>query len=361
MPELHTLPNATDSDHEILAKIANNLGVTTRWSDKDQAKKATAARGVIEKIQSLEASKPTPIADKATAYALTGVAVGTVYKTTDTGQVMEYMGGGESDPSNWRYGVHTNRVGTVSMRDQHPFSMTNTGGGNLQAQDTIPKLWDWAAVITAAGGPPEFYSGGSGTVDLTTLVLGSKVTEIGQAEFLQCSNLVGTIVFPDSCTIIGSDQSYGSGNGAFSSCTGITGLVFGAGLVTLFDNEFQGCTAITSIGFNEGLTTIGTNCFRSCSAISTMTLPSTLDTVGDDAFNGCTSLASVTIPAAVTAIPHGMFDGCTALATINCLATAAPTLGTDAFLNVAASDIHVPVGATGYGATYGGLTVILDL
>lgn len=92
MPELHTLPNATDSDHEILAKIANNLGVTTRWSDKDQAKKATAARVVIEKIQSLEASKPTPIADAAAAYALTGVAVGTVYKTADTGQIMECRG-----------------------------------------------------------------------------------------------------------------------------------------------------------------------------------------------------------------------------------------------------------------------------
>jgi hypothetical protein len=33
-----------------------------------------------------------PIADKATAYALTGVAVGTVYKTTDTGQILEYRG-----------------------------------------------------------------------------------------------------------------------------------------------------------------------------------------------------------------------------------------------------------------------------
>ena len=46
-------------------------------------------------------SAPTPIADKATAYALTGVAVGTVYKTTDTGILMEYLGGGESTPTNW--------------------------------------------------------------------------------------------------------------------------------------------------------------------------------------------------------------------------------------------------------------------
>jgi len=37
-------------------------------------------------------SKPIPIADKASVYALTGVTVGTVYKTDDTGQVMEYLG-----------------------------------------------------------------------------------------------------------------------------------------------------------------------------------------------------------------------------------------------------------------------------
>ena len=37
-------------------------------------------------------SAPTSIANKEAAYALTGVAVGTKYKTEDTGQVMEYLG-----------------------------------------------------------------------------------------------------------------------------------------------------------------------------------------------------------------------------------------------------------------------------
>jgi hypothetical protein len=39
---------------------------------------------------------PTAVADKATAYALTGVAVGTVYETADTGQIMEYLGDTQS-------------------------------------------------------------------------------------------------------------------------------------------------------------------------------------------------------------------------------------------------------------------------
>jgi len=63
----------------------------------------------------------------------------------------------------------------------------------------------------------------------------------------------------------------------------------------------------------------------------------------------------------VTSIGDRAFEVCTNLATINCLATTAPTLGSNAFNIVSATDIHVPAGATGYGTTYGGLTVVADL
>jgi hypothetical protein len=63
----------------------------------------------------------------------------------------------------------------------------------------------------------------------------------------------------------------------------------------------------------------------------------------------------------VTSIGSYAFALCSSLATVNCLATAAPTLGSFAFYGVASTEIHVPVGATGYGTTYGGLTVVADL
>lgn len=50
----------------------------------------------------------TPVADEATAYTLTGVAVWAVYKTNDTGQLMEYRGGGEATPENWWITRNTN-------------------------------------------------------------------------------------------------------------------------------------------------------------------------------------------------------------------------------------------------------------
>ena len=55
--------------------------------------------GDKSKLDTLD--KINAIADKATAYALTGVVAGTVYKTTDTGILMEYLGGGESTTTNW--------------------------------------------------------------------------------------------------------------------------------------------------------------------------------------------------------------------------------------------------------------------
>jgi len=63
----------------------------------------------------------------------------------------------------------------------------------------------------------------------------------------------------------------------------------------------------------------------------------------------------------VTSIGSYAFALCTSLATVNCLATTAPTLGSRAFYGISATEIHVPVGATGYTSTYGGLTVVFDL
>lgn len=75
-------------------------------------------------------------------------------------------------------------------------------------------------------------------------------------------------------------------------------------------------------------------------------------------FFGCTGLASIIIPESVATIGAEALKNCTALSSISCLNTVAPTLvGSDVFLNVLATTIDVPIGAAGYGTTYGGLTV----
>jgi len=220
----------------------------------------------------------------------------------------------------------------LSLRLDHPFTITNTGGGGSFTDDGIPKLIDWDDIYTSAMGAPEFYS----STNLTDLVLGSKVTSIAEGEFALSTNLAGTIVIPDACVTISVD--YGFTTGAFEGCSSIEKLVCGSGLNLIFDKSFNGCTSLATVLLNEGLTELGGNAFSGC-AITTIDLPSTITDMGNECFKNCSSLA-----------------------TVNCYATTAPTLsGSNHFQSTSATQIHVPVGATGYGTTFAGLTVVADL
>ena len=106
--------------------------------------------------------------------------------------------------------------------------------------------------------------------------------------------------------------------------------------------------------------------FENCYNLRSVTLQPGLTSIGWSAFNYCTSLTSITIPATVeylgdSEVQGDVFNYCTSLSTINILAMTAPLKGSIIFHQVPASAIHVPVGATGYGTTYGGLSVIYDL
>jgi|14_taG_2_1085336.scaffolds.fasta_scaffold57351_2 hypothetical protein len=118
---------------------------------------------------------------------------------------------------------------------------------------------------------------------------------------------------------------------------------------------------LTSLYVGSNVTSIGSYAFFGCSSLTSITIPDSVTSIGSDAFGDCSSLTSITIPDSVTSIGSSAFFNCLSLATINCIATTAPTLGSNAFNNVSATDIHVPAGATGYGTTYGGLTVVADL
>ena len=163
---------------------------------------------------------------------------------------------------------------------------------------------------------------------LVAIYIGSNVTTIGSYAFSYGS--WPNIIIPDSVTSIGSYAF------AYSSPIGTANITLPTNL-----------TAISSGSFRY-------------SSVTSITIPASVTSIGSSAFR-YTGLASITIPSSITSIGSNAFSSCTSLATINSLATTAPTLGSNAFYNVSATSIHVPVGATGYGTTYGGLTVIADL
>ena len=136
--------------------------------------------------------------------------------------------------------------------------------------------WDTLTKI----GPSVF----KGNVKITSVVIGDKVTEIGNNAFDSCINL-------ESVTFSNMNSS----------------MVIG-------DSAFNGCTKLTAIEVPAQTTSIGANAFY-MTKLSAFTIPATVTNIGNLAF-AYTDLTSIHIPAAVTNIGQGAFYKATKLATV---------------------------------------------
>ena len=145
----------------------------------------------------------------------------------------------------------------------------------------------------------------------------------------------------------------------FSYTSQPSSIYIGSNVTSLGNYAFS-FSPLTSVIIPDSVTSIGTRAFFNCSSLTSATIGNSVTSIGPYSFSSCNSLTSITIGNSVTSIGSYAFAYCSSLATINCLATTAPTIGSNAFQAVAATDVHVPVGAT-YPATYGGLTVVFDL
>jgi len=137
-----------------------------------------------------------------------------------------------------------------------------------------------------------------------------------------------------------------------------------SGIVTsIGDQALKNCEYITNVAIRKQIITIGNNSFFGCLRLKTVFFEqnSNLTEIKSYAFSNCQSLHTVEIPSAVTDIGEQAFSYTNNLKRINCYAQSAPNLGEFVFLNSGSNTINVPVGATGYGTTYGGLTVNYSL
>ena len=140
---------------------------------------------------------------------------------------------------------------------------------------------------------------------ITSVVIESGVTRIGEFAFNQCTSLA-SVTIPTGVTNIG--------NSAFSGCTALETIILPAGVMTLGNNVFQNCIKLSSVTLPDLMTSIGQNAFYGCIALETITLPAGLTTINNQTFFNCSSLASITLPASLTTIGTSVFSGCTALA-----------------------------------------------
>lgn len=172
---------------------------------------------------------------------------------------------------------------------------------------TVTALADKAFMATALKG-----------TTVTSVVLPSTITSIGEKAFNTCEQLV-SVNIPEGVTILGT-------------------------------NMFNKCKSLTTISLPSTLTTIGNNAFKAC-AFESIVIPANVNSLGLNCFQDCKSLASVTLPAALTELSSNAFSGCSAITTIE-LPSGITKLGDGALAGTGITTIELPAGLTDLGQAF---------
>lgn len=175
------------------------------------------------------------------------------------------------------------------------------------------------------------------------------VTSIRQDAFMNCTGLTGSLVIPNTVTVIGNNAFAGCtgfngtltlGNqleiiraSAFKDCSGFTGtLTIPNSVTTLNQAAFRGCRGFTSLVLGTGVNVINTEVFYGCTGLTgTLTIPNNYTVIGQSAFYGCTGITSLNLPNSLTSISYGAFYGCTRLTGNLVIPNSVITIGNLAF------------------------------
>jgi hypothetical protein len=122
----------------------------------------------------------------------------------------------------------------------------------------------------------------------------------------------------------------------------ITSVVIESGVTSIGQNAFAYCSNLTSVTIPASVTTIGESAFYACEKLASVTIPSSVTSIGNQAFRDCIGLTSIVIPASVTSIGNSAFESCSNLASVTVFAPKTCTLGSAAFNGCTNLQIYVP-------------------
>ena len=170
------------------------------------------------------------------------------------------------------------------------------------------------------------------------IIIGDKVTYIGEGAFVACNNFTNVII-PDSVTKIGKD--------AFRSC-GLQEITIPEG-VTSIGGEVFNSSDLTKITLPDGLIFIGHEAFRYCH-FEEITIPDSVTSIGGGAFKFCRNLREIKIPYGITEIGSGTFWACENLTEIT-IPDSVIFIGNSAFANCTSlKEIEIPDSVTTIGS-----------
>ena len=171
---------------------------------------------------------------------------------------------------------------------------------------------------------------------------GKPVIAIGHRAFDGRSDIIGTVVIPDTVIEIGTS--------AFGSCSGLTSIRIPDGVTEINNYMFSGCSGLTSIDLPDGLKLIGKYAFSNCSGLTNIDIPDSVTSIGSSAFYLCKSLISIDIPDGVISIGGDTFRACTGLTSIN-LPVGLESIGDYAFAQCESLvSIDIPDGVISIGS-----------
>jgi hypothetical protein len=128
-------------------------------------------------------------------------------------------------------------------------------------------------------------------------------------------------------------------------CNVLTSVILPTTVTTIGEDAFQGCSNLTSITGLDNVTTLGKACFMGCK-FSNFTIPPKVTVIPEEAFYHCGYLESITIPANVTSIGKAAFS-CAGLKSISYAAPNKITsIGESAFNYCKFTSATIPSGIT---------------
>lgn len=170
--------------------------------------------------------------------------------------------------------------------------------------------------------------------DSSDLTIPSNIKKINKFAFYGCSNIT-SVVIGDLVTEIGVS--------AFENCKNLNSITFGSVVKTISDYAFKGCKNLESISLPQSITTIGqyafyqlenlrevsmekvlaigNYAFNGCKNLNILSFGSSLTTIGDYAFMNCYKLSSLTIPSTLKSFGTGAFSNCYSLVELYNLGT----------------------------------------